>query len=192
MPKLGERKCPSCEEFSPTEDWRFGELSKREICYGCYESDCEHASTLVRYTSEGKEAVRFGDDIAHETEYGEDPPSWFWNIFEARNYIRTDGWRGHYQTTFNNGFVKLASGWVTGWPDETVSHKRVACDLSGWLGEEENLLDLPAPIYWLFDPTSNVFSLASDIFVKSEDREAIEGWLRALGFESEAIKDSFN
>jgi hypothetical protein len=203
MPKLGERKCPSCGDYSDPEQgeygtpWQWANRSDRLICNGCYEGDQEHASHLSRFTNEGRETVLFGDEVAYETQWGEEIPDWFDEVVEAgaRDYVRTDAWRGYYDTKLKGEYVKLGSGWVTGWAsEESVSYKVKAIELgeflnnehAGWAGMPEG-----AELYWLIEPTSNIFSQASDLLVPVACAESVREWLIAAGFKLSEIKDSF-
>jgi hypothetical protein len=147
------------------------------VCYYCYESDTgDGASTLVRFDPDGSKLVaRFGDLFAFDPEYGGDPGPWFWDIVKARNYVRTDGWRGYFDTKLH-GLEVIEEGWVTGYPDETVSYKASAAELYAALNDGE-VDDLPAPLYWLFEPTSNVFSTACTVATEPEYIGAIRRWL---------------
>lgn len=204
--KLKKYICPDCKGeylFNPenqeyeNEDgerlhFYYSELADTEICEGCEQSDTEHASTIVRYDGLEKEAVRFGNYVAFELKYG-DVPDWFWKYFDKRKWHSTSAWRGYYQTKWKNGFVKIADGWVTSWPSESVKHKIKAIELNQFLQDlAENGEAIPAPIFWVFEPTSNVFSTASEIFCNKKDLPVISNWLEKHGFELEAIKESFH
>jgi hypothetical protein len=181
--------CPSCEDEISTDtdsrDYRestYANLSNREICSYCEESDRDHSSTMIRYLEDEKEVVRFGDEVGSyvdsEGDYDDDLPEWFTNIFTKREYHHTDGWRGYYDTQFK-GLTKLADGWLTGYPDSTKRETTaINLDEALRLGK----IQPPKPLYWLFEPTSNVFSMASTIFVAEEDREEMEEWLTSEGF----------
>lgn len=133
-----------------------------------------------------KEVVRFGDEHAWHDDYDE-LPDWFTDIFEKRDYVHTDGWRRYYDTKFN-GLVTLADGWLTGFPDAT-KRKTEAIDSSEAL--HLGKIEPPKAIYWLFEPTSNIFSMASTIFVAEADREEIEEWLLSKGFGIEELDRAF-
>lgn len=181
--------CPSCEEkYNPEDGQEYSDLQEKFICFGCYENDQEHASTIVKYNGQDKETVRFGEYIAFGGEDGE-VPEWFWDIFEKREYIHTDGWRGYYQTKFKKGLIKLVDGWVTGFLDETTKYKAGAFDLQGHLNSGAFL---PCPLYWLFEPTSNVFSTASEIYVEQGDQAKIEKWLKEHKLSIEDLQKAFS
>ena len=195
MSKQDKWVCPSCEEEYPMEDvesgnveTHYGNISEEEICWGCYESD--YPSTIVRYTpGHNKEVVRFTDHHAYDDQYGDEPPDWFWKYYGGRKWVSSNAWRGYYETTWKNGFVSIADGWVTGYIDDTVSHKHTAVDLNEWLEEWQE--EVPVTLYWVFEPTSNVFSTASEIFVDHNDKDELVQYLQDNGFNIQDIEDSF-
>ena len=203
-PELRKFKCKGCDEtyFEDIDTGRFytdakktdeiyceySEILEDWICEGCYENDNEHASTIVRYAPDETESVRFGDYVAYGVEFG-DIPEWFWKYFDKREWKSTDAWRGYFQTTFKNGFIKLANGWLTGFPSE-VKPEAEAIELYEYL--KTHAEELPAPLYWLFEPTSNVFSTASEVFCDNKDLPAITKWLEANGFNTEELDNAFS
>lgn len=185
--------CPSCEEKYPLEDvesgsveTHFGNISEEEICWGCFESD--YPSTIVKYVGDEKQVVKYTDHHAWDEEYGDEPPDWFWKYFGGRKWVSTDAWRGYEETTWKNGFVSIADGWVTGHPDSTVSHKKTAIELNEFMQNATT----PVPVFWVFEPTSNVFSTASEIFVDHNDKEELVEWLQSNGFDIKDIETSFH
>jgi hypothetical protein len=190
--------CPTCDEQYPLADvesgevnTHFGNVDDQEVCWGCYESDEEHASTVIRYQpGDQKEVVRYTEHHATDDTHGDEPPDWFWKYFGGRKYVATDGWRGYQETTWKNGFVSIANGWVTGYPDDTVSYKKTASDLHEFMEEHQG--EVPVPVYWVFEPTSNVFSTASEIFVDKDDKDKLVKWLQSNGFDIEDIETSFH
>jgi hypothetical protein len=211
-------KCPGCEEVMWFDEgnetymvvsWRgpdlehdqestiatFGEHKDAVICGSCRESDLgDSASTIMLFQADGeREVVRFGDFLAEvrEPEYamGEEAPSWFDDMIKKRNYVRTDGWRGYFDTTPEGEFKKITSGWVTGYPDDTVAYKMDAAELFEKLRDGD--VEPPVEIYWLFEPTSNVFSTASEIFVKTADYDKAAEWLTSINFPVEKLERAF-
>lgn len=182
-------KCAGCGELTNENSLQYSEILDDSVCEGCLQSDREHASTLVRFAPGEKEvAISFGDYHAEEKTWGEEAPDWFWKYFDGRKWVSTGGCRGYYQTNFKNGFVKFATGWVTGWIDKTTEHKEVACDLSDFIDNNTP----PVPVYWLFEQTSNVFSTASELFLDEKDLPEFVEWLEDNGFEVEKVQRSFN
>ncbi|MDX1745482.1 MAG: hypothetical protein R3324_06050 [Halobacteriales archaeon] len=148
--------------------------------YGHVECD-DRKSTVVRYGPGGEEKVLFSEyevvDPVDFTEPGED--HWFERLRAERSWVSTDAWRGAYQVTVADGFTEIAGGWVTGHPDESVAYKVPTIELNYRLRNGEAP---PVDLYWIFSPTSNVFSTASSIYVADEDLDALKAWLAAEGF----------
>jgi hypothetical protein len=184
-------KCTGCgEEYKVKEfleNARYANIINNYICKSCQELDNERASTLVRWNGE-KKVVHWGDFTAWDEE-GEDPEKWFWDLLgnNKRKWVSTGGWSGYYETKLN-GLVKLADGWVTGYPDETIEYKKKAVDLFDLLNSKHD--PLQGELYWLFESTSNIFSIACEILVKKEDKNKITRWLKRHGFTIEDLKEA--
>lgn len=184
-------KCPGCEEWFDYGDWEnycmFGNLSEESLCEGCYESDTTYPSTLLRFTADGHEKVLFGDHVGYgmNKHYVDEPFDWFFDLFEewtGRAYQHTDAWRGYYCTERNfTGITVLDDGWMTGnWGD--VPWKQ---DMHSFLEAlNDGMLVPPAPLYVLFEPTSNVFSTATTLFARNEDVEVLTAWLNLQPYDT--------
>lgn len=161
---------------------------------GCAESEWSHASTLIRFapgqdTEDGANKVVFGNHLAMG-QYGE-TPGWFDEMFPdgpRRVWKSTSGWRGHHDTySLLTGFTRLTSGWMTGDYDD-VPWKRDTHRLMEFLAANEP----PVAVYVLFEPTSNVFSMGTDIFTADADHDALVTWLdEAAGLTEEAVTRAF-
>lgn len=188
--KVETVKCPACEEFVTVEDWEneggYSNTQDMQICRGCYENDQEYPSTIIKFENGEKEIVRWGDLTAN-SEDGDEPPSWFWDIFDGRKWVSSGGYRGYQETSWKGGLVKLTDGWVTGWPDSSISHKKKTFDLQDLLEKGKT----PAPLFWVFEPTSNVFSTASEVLCYEADKEKITKWLDKHGFTEEDLDIAF-
>jgi len=120
-------------------------------------------------------------------------PAWFTELEVEEHFVRQDAWRGYTEVRFlaeEHGWVKLASGWVTGYPDDTVRHKLTASDLYRRLYEDG--LRPAVDIIWTFSTSSNVFSTISDIWVRERDLEALKAWLPTVGFDPEDVELAFH
>lgn len=166
----------------------YGNIREGLYCEACRESDLGSASSIVRYGPDGKDTVRYGDCFAVDAETGDEPPEWFREKFADRAWHGTDGWRGYHESAFRD-LEKFASGWLTGYPDETTTHKVRAIEFSEWLNDDAS--ETPVPFYWVFEPTSNVFSVSSDILVAEEDRDAFVAWLEQNDFDPGEIQEAF-
>jgi len=179
----GGVQCVSCEAWLDYDDGIC--VPDGVLCYPCYESDVEYASTLLHYHQEGKEIVKIGDYIREDIENCEDA-EWVDDILEKRKWHRTYGWGGFYDTKLKEGYVELTNGWATGRYSD-VGWKHLVNDLGDWLPEHGQ--DAPGEgLYILIEPTSNIFSLATTIFCAEKDAEAIKAWLAENGFEVEALE----
>lgn len=193
MPRKGERKCKGCGEFfDPEYDSAYYTREGELRCFSCYEAAEQYASTVVAILPQTEPG-----DVDNETLYSEvittkfDDEFTYYSLSEdeifdaedesypepvkSQGYHRTDGWRGYTTFEFLEGFETVESGWVTGYPDETTRRKADIGELFESLKSGE--LVPPVALYWVFGITSNVFSVACDIVVRSEDREQLEAWL---------------
>ncbi len=158
-------------------------------------SDDENPSTCVLFRPDHPtEVVHLGakERSADEFHYDE-PPDWFaprFNgglIYVVAGWSQTDGWRGHTEFDISPGWSFVGSGWTTGYPDETVSHKLEASQIYEKMVEKSP----PFPVVWLFGMTSNVFSQVTDVLVRDEDEPKWEGYLGSLGSGGAMFSDSF-
>lgn len=199
MDELEQFKCGDCGETVTSEDRyyedsRWSDVKGVQICYGCWESDTEHASTLVAVHSDGHNRLLLGDHVIMDAEYGDSGlPDWAARFlpdgWQGTTWVSTDGWRGYGNSIRQfKGIAKLADGWSTGWVDNTVSRKHLVNDLLGEL--ESGELVPPAPIYVLLEHTSNIFSTAIDIFVAESNLPLISEWLGENGYAVQQLADS--
>ncbi len=190
--------CPGCDEEydARSEDgaleiniydrWEapvWSEWKEEDYCYGCYESDISHwDATFVRFFPDGEEeVVKLGSCFAEVGEYGEGlPPEWVTEKFDT-GWKTTGGYRGYFnvEAKKDSGFTLITSGWVTGYPDETVQHKLTAIEVFElFKGGERPECD----VIWVFATTSNVFSMATDVFVEGDANvEVFNNWLETQG-----------
>lgn len=151
------------------------------ICEPCKESDAYHLTTVVRYGLEGKDyVVKIGNYNAWvEKEdcwdtYGEELEEAY-QIVKNRKWISTDPWRGYYSIDgVNHQFKVAVDGWVTGYPDRTVSYKEFTCRLYEYLQDN----GAPFPVWWIFSPTSNVFSTAVDVVILKKNEKRFWKWIK--------------
>lgn len=210
MAAKGWRKCAECKEWlfeagrdydggkrpkdlDKEREFYYGEVSHKMICEWCEESDIgDHASTVVRWDPELKlaETVRVGDHRAMDVTDYDEPPAWFWKLWpkKGRTYRRTDAWRGYYDTELK-GLHKVTDGWVTGYPDESVSRKMALAELYEKIhtGSGPDVV-----LYWLFEPTSNVFSTASTVYLaRKRDEKRLNAWLEENGSSVGEFEEAF-
>jgi hypothetical protein len=184
-------KCEGCEETIQEDDgYAISDITEKTFCYGCEQSDLEGASTLLKVHGDPEaEKVIFGSDFSRG-EYDESP-DWFYELFgeeKGRVWEKTSGWRGHYNTIENfKDVTVLASGWTTGWADESTQRKARFNEF----GENvcENFYGSVAPVYFMMEPTSNVFSSSVDFFCHTKDVEKVTAWLDEIGYPVATLKD---
>jgi hypothetical protein len=122
------------------------------------------------------ETIRYDAWGAYDPDNG-DVSDWFWTIYQGRKYNRIDGWRGYFDTTF--ALSVLASGWVTGdWGD--VAYKRTIHRFGEWI--KANWESLPAALYVVLEPTSNIFSTSCAICCEAEHVDKLTTFLESVGF----------
>jgi len=160
-------KCVGCESDIDNEGdgGRWSDKSNGEFCWGCFESDIEHASTIT-YLRNGEKpvSVKVSENWIVDGEYYEDL-----NKSESegitRNWIRTDAWRGHAVTTLGYEWFEAADGlFLWGEQTEIVS-------LGGELQEMHKESILPFEVALVADPTSNVFAAGCSVWVRKSDKE---------------------
>ena len=186
-----EYVCPVCEEES--DDYVWANLEEAEVCTECYESDLEYASTIYRVRSGETEWVRYGTHTGYNQD-GDEPDEWFTSIVKnngsPRKYIKTDAWRGYYDSSKNLDLVSIASGWTTGWADETTSRKVDFNQFAEQLIKGD--IEAPFTIFILVEPTSNVFSTAVDVLVREADKDKVVSWLEAEGYPVSNLQNALN
>lgn len=183
---MENEKCVSCEEILGEES-SVGSLSQKPLCGTCYDSDCEYASTLIRFPDSINapiERVIFGEHTCYSGTIDElndnEPPSWFEALYDDWNgrVWSGTGYRGFYDTVkgFKN-VAEVADGWVTSWVDDSTSRKLDTAEFLENLKQREILP--PATLFVLFEPTSNVFSTATTFFCKNGSELKLEEWIKS-------------
>ena len=122
----------------------------------------------------------------------EEMPEWWEALQPTERYVRQNAWRGYTEVAFeaeDHGLVKFASGWVTGYPDSTVSYKVIAGNLYNAL--YKGMVHPPVPVLWTFSTSSNVFSTISDLWVREADLGTFREWLQSIDFDPEDVARAF-
>jgi len=180
---MSAETCAECHEAIDPEfdDSQWSNVQDKYICFSCYESDVHHASTA--YVIEGGKVEKYTvGDYAVFDEYGDDPnPRW---VDLKRQWVSSDAWRGHYETTLG-GFVPVVDGWTTGgWDDAIAQRKQTFNQWAEGLLKSEVIP--PCRVALIFDPTSNVFSMAVTLLVEAEHEAKFKEWL------SDDLDDLYN
>jgi hypothetical protein len=161
------RNCDNCQQQIDDngDGGRWSDLTGKEYCWACFESDMEHASTLT-YLENGEDAetTKVGSLWIVEGEYYEDVPAEFAATIN-RSWRASDAWRGHWTTTLS-GWVEVAEGLAL-WGEKTD-----IVELGARLQEDHIEQVLPCPVMLVADLTSNVFAAGASVFVRESDVDA--------------------
>jgi hypothetical protein len=167
--------CKSCEgEFDTDDGSVFSSIVDANFCYQCYGEDIDGSSKVIFVFRTGTKQLFIGDAFRTD-EYGDE----YHNDKIKREYISSDAWRGHYETTIE-GFTEVLGGWTTGsWGDPIADRKALFNDLSTRMVNDE--LIPPCTVALVFDPTSNLFSVAVSVLVPTGSEELFNEWLTEEG-----------
>ena len=178
-----EYTCDCCGETVNENYVMYAELTGETLCMSCEHSDLEHGSKLYRFSPDDDvQMMLFGDyNALHGSGDCIDDsgiPKWarsFWpENWKGRKYHQSSGWRGYYCTGDALNLHKLEDGWATGgWSD--VPHKWSFNEFVEGLVSQE--IVPPAPLYILFEPTSNVFSTATTVMCHEHDVDTLTRWI---------------
>jgi len=105
----------------------YGYFDSLYYCQNCFQSNLEQPSTIYRAYKDSVQKQIFTDIFA-QTEDGDETYDWFDTILKDTaksplNYVKTDSWRGYYDSSKGFNLESLASGWTTGWADEYHQRK---------------------------------------------------------------------
>jgi hypothetical protein len=164
-------KCCECEEIVDTEsDFGWSTVKEDYLCWGCYESDQNYASTL-HVIDDGAVLKYYIGDHVRMDEYGDD--MFRTNITVNREYVHSSAWRGYFNTTIE-GWTQVMDGWTTGgWGDPIAERKQTFNEWAESLMTGE--LVPPVPVAIVADPTSNVFSMG--ISVLTPEPAKLKEWI---------------
>lgn len=164
--------CSCCQKGINEDDGVYYTLDNKPYCDTCYYESWNYANTVI--TAHNGDIVRYmwcQEFGFRDNEFWEETSP---DGVDGFKYIRTDGWRGYWDPVVSEGYTALASGWSTGrWDD--VAYKHNFNDLVDAI--LEGTLECPFAVVFAFGITSNVFSTASDVIIKSSDLEAFQEWL---------------
>lgn len=164
-------KCVECKEEYNEDEMAWSHTQDAPLCQSCDVADLEYPSTLFVVENNELKKYYIGKHT-RITEYGDPIPSEF-DI--TRDWISTSGWRGYFETKIK-GWVTVTDGWTTGgWGDAIAQRKAT---FNEWFNEVISLNEqLPYPVAFLVEPTSNVFSTAITLLAKVDDAEALKEWM---------------
>lgn len=161
--------CISCDEpvnTDGTDDVYWANLAEGWQCWPCRESEEQYGATIV-HLMPGAEPVRilWTEAFAFDMGYGEDVDLHEEYPGLAQKWHSTDGWRGYTDVTIPDGWEPVEDGEGSAlWGTRTRTS-----DLAQSLIEQGDEVDREYLI--VTAPTSNVFALTIDIFVREEADE---------------------
>ena len=181
-------KCDICgEDINPeNESYRIGENHEGDeitFCESCDNSELEDAAHCIPYGVEWADSEKYYytqhyklmneyyEDINHTTDSKKFP-------IEKMYWKSTDGWRGYFDYDFKEGWETI-DGWITGWLEDSISHKQKINDFLQSLAEDESTHP-NFPLWVITVRTSNVFSTACDILFRTKDKPKLEKYLKAV------------
>lgn len=176
--------CKHCE--NEINAWSVTAIDGQEVCEDCASSSWDNP--CIVYEVENGEVLKYewcSDFGFRDGEYFEEAEP---EAVEGFKYVRTDAWRGYYDSIISDGYTATASGWCTDRHDD-VAYKHVYNDLvDAILGGE---VSCPYKIVFAFAPTSNVFSVASDVIVREGEEDTVKDWIqKQMNISSEQIETS--
>lgn len=176
-------KCILCEEKIEESERRFTR-NNENVCESCFDYASSNSSKLIVFSPDSKEEISFDKNFVF---FGDQ--DLLDEILKEVKWVSSGGWGGYTDFILNNNFLKIGEGWITGYPDESVSHKITGAKLFEKLNEKEltPLVDL----FWLFGQTSNCFSSASTLAIRKTDEEKFRKWLKEINVDEKELEESF-
>jgi hypothetical protein len=195
--------CDACEvwgiESDRAEHWtdegiQYGNWSEKADAWVHDEcaNDEHDVTTVVKYDNSGKAYVvkltqyqdyceTCGDT---ECEHVQDANS----VVVGTELHRVNAWRAWQEPKLADWLHTVADGWVTGFPDDSVGHK----DLTYTLHDKLET-GVPVEVWWIYHPTSNVFSTSSIVGIRDGEVDQFEQWCkRSLKADLEKLQYAFS
>ena len=170
--------CKKCEEkFDRLPDLGPG---RGEFCDECIEHYQEYASTWFKFTPGGFTDLRY----ARELDDTKPEP------LKEETWNNSGGWSGYTDWKLKKGYIELADGWVTGSTDETTERKVELADVFEKL--QEGKLTPPCDIWWAFGVTSNIWSTASTMIIRSKDEAVAKAWIEEINGTNQEWQKKFD
>lgn len=165
--------CAEClEEFNTDDGGMFSPSTEEWECEDCFDRSMNEASLVQIFPAKKQEVLRI--NVTDRFQMGSDGFEYSDSYDISRTWVKTDEWRGYYETTIK-GWTVVMEGWTTGgWDDPTARRKAIWND---WFRDlADNLVDPPCEIAVITEMTSNLFSTAVSVLVKDEDLELFTEW----------------
>lgn len=181
-------KCEHCDGYLHENDFYTYDKQDKITCESCEQSAWDHPNTVVVINGDEKKTYRWCQEFGYRN--AEDWEEAEIDAVPEFNYVRTDGWRGHWNPKIGEGYISIANGWTTGrWDD--VSYKHGFNDFVDQIGSGE--LYCPFELIFAYGLTSNVFSVAGEVIIRESDFDAFSEWIaQEAGLTVEDLRDALS
>jgi hypothetical protein len=171
------QKCVDCDQdINQDNDFYEYNSAGEIICEGCNDSHWE--SAVIVYEFDPNEDSMRRLDYAYTLDKTRDVDNY--DTFEGTPICikgakwEGQGYRGYIAVDFNDGYEVVANGWATGSYDDV----RWKWDFNEFFENmNEGNIIAPVPVWFVFARTSNVFSTATDVVVRSNQVDTFLNWL---------------
>lgn len=172
--------CDSCESKIDMDLDFYQEGKDGLLCEHCYDEAMRRSVTANVWCPEDGESYKYlwPTDIGkafneyHEEIYTEDDINRMPVI--GCEWISSSAWRGYYDPKYNDNWMVIETGWMTGrWDD--VEHKHLSNDfVEDIISGKANC---PVAFAVVCSLTSNIFSQATDFLIKKNKEKEFVDWL---------------
>jgi hypothetical protein len=170
------QNCTECgQEINQDNDWYEYNSKDEIICDGCYEHHWESAVMVYEFDPNEESMRRL--DYAFTLDKTRDTDNY--DTFDGTPMcIKGAKWEGNYRgyiaVDFEEGYESVANGWTTDRYDD-VKWKWNFNDFM------ENIINgeliPPVEVWFIFAQTSNIFSTAVDVVVRTHQSDTFLNWL---------------
>jgi hypothetical protein len=170
------QECTECgQEINQDNDWYDYNSKDEIICEGCYEHHWESAVMVYEFDPNEESMRRL--DYAFTLDKTRDTDNY--ETFEGTPMcIKGAKWEGNYRgyiaVDFEEGYESVANGWTTDRYDD-VKWKWNFNDFMENIIKGE--LIPPVEVWFIFAQTSNIFSTAVDVVVRTHQSDTFLNWL---------------
>jgi hypothetical protein len=170
------QNCTECgQEINQDNDWYEYNSKDEIICDGCYEHHWESAVMVYEFDPNEESMRRL--DYAFTLDKTRDTDNY--DTFDGTPMcIKGAKWEGNYRgyiaVDFEEGYESVANGWTTDRYDD-VKWKWNFNDFMDNIIKGE--LIPPVEVWFIFAQTSNIFSTAVDVVVRTHQSDTFLNWL---------------
>jgi hypothetical protein len=170
------QNCTECgQEINQDNDWHEYNGKDEIICEGCYEHHWESAVMVYEFDPNEESMRRL--DYAFTLDKTRDTDNY--DTFDGTPMcIKGAKWEGNYRgyiaVDFEEGYESVANGWTTDRYDD-VKWKWNFNDFMENIIKGE--LIPPVEVWFIFAQTSNIFSTAVDVVVRTHQSDTFLNWL---------------